>query len=186
MNELLDLCHRGKLVTDKYMGELQFHSYIENFYGNLFPPRKERTLTLLEIGIAGGGSLWLWEEYFKNAHIYAIDPDHHMHLKFERQPRIHTFVGDAYDPLTIASIHTMFDIIIDDGPHTLDSQIKFIDGYLPKVNPGGLLIIEDIASEAFLSILGEHIPDQYQNRIHVHDTCGQDKRFDSRILWIET
>jgi hypothetical protein len=36
------------------------------------------------------------------------------------------------------------DIVIDDGPHTLESQLSCIDMYYPKINPGGMLIIEDI------------------------------------------
>lgn len=174
------------MVTDKYIGGLQFHSYIENFYGKIFPPRKESTTSLLEIGIAGGGSLWLWEKYFLNAQIYAIDVDFHMHKKFEGQPRIHTLVDNAYSyTVTNKILDRQFDIIIDDGPHTLESQIFFIKKYLPKVAPGGLFIIEDIASNEILEELGTHIPEKYQDKIQVHDTCELDKRFDSRILWIE-
>ena len=36
------------------------------------------------------------------------------------------------------------DIVIDDGQHTLESQLECIDLYLPKLNKGGVLIIEDV------------------------------------------
>lgn len=186
-NELLELCHRGRLVTDKYIGGLQFHSYIENFYGKIFPPRKDTTKHLLEIGIAGGGSLWLWEKYFQNANINAIDVDEFMGLKFKGQHRIQTKCADAYNKFVIETIpNNYYDIIIDDGPHTIESQIIFIEQYLQKTVSGGLLIIEDIAKEEYLETLAMCVPERWQNNIYVHDTCELDNRFDSRIMWIET
>lgn len=186
-NELLELCHNGKLVTDKYIGTLQFHSYIENFYSKVLPSRKYTTMNLLEIGIAGGGSLWLWEKFFPAAHIYALDIDSFMPMKFKGQPRIHAEQGDAYSPEIVAKFKDgMFDIIIDDGPHTLESQCLFLDLYLPKLAPGGLIIIEDIFCEEHLEHIAWHVPEHLQNKIGVHDTCHLDHRFDSRILYIET
>lgn len=187
MNELLEICQRRKLITDKYMGVMQFHSYIENFYGEIFPARKESTLNVLEIGIASGGSLWLWEEYFKNATIHGIDIDQFMGLKFKGQPRIVTKCADAYNEFVIETQpNEFFDIIIDDGPHTLESQCIFVREYWKKLAPDGLLIVEDIAGDEDLEVLGEHVPEHLQDKIRVHNTCDLDKRFDSRILWIET
>jgi hypothetical protein len=186
-NELLEICHRRCLVTDKYIGELKFHSYIENFYGKIFPPRKDSTKTLLEIGIASGGSLLLWEEYFQNATINALDVDEFMHLKFKSQRRIVTKCADAYNKFVIETIpNEYYDIIIDDGPHDPLSQCIFVSNYWEKLAPGGLLIVEDIASDEILSTIGESVPAHLQDKIRVHNTCELDKRFDSRILWIQT
>lgn len=187
MNELLEICQRRRLITDKYMGVMQFHSYIENFYGKIFPARKESTLNVLEIGIASGGSLWLWEEYFKRATIHAMDIDEHMSKKFVGQPRISTSCVDAYNKFVIDSIpDQFFDIIIDDGPHTLESQCIFVSRYWEKLAPGGLLIVEDIVSDESLASIGEAVPEHLQDKIQVHNTCDLDNRFDSRILWIQT
>ena len=186
MNELLTICHQNKLITDKYIGNQQCHSYVENFYGHVFPPRKFSTQKILEIGIATGGSLWLWERFFPSAMIYAVDKEGFMGNKFMGQPRIITIEGDAYsNDIVDKFANISFDIIIDDGPHTLESQVLFLKKYIPKVAPGGIIIIEDIASEDYLPILGESVPENLQDRIKIHDTCKIDNRFDSRILYIE-
>jgi len=39
-----------------------------------------------------------------------------------------------------------FDIVIDDGPHTLEPQKAFIELYHKLVIPGGYLIVEDVNS----------------------------------------
>jgi hypothetical protein len=56
---------------------------------------------------------------------------------------IKTVIGIAYDTSFADNIPEI-DIAIDDGPHTLDTFLSFIDIYLPKVKPDGLLVIEDI------------------------------------------
>jgi hypothetical protein len=37
-----------------------------------------------------------------------------------------------------------FDIIIDDGPHTFETQSYFLTNYLPLLKKDGVLILEDI------------------------------------------
>ena len=39
-----------------------------------------------------------------------------------------------------------FDIIFDDGPHTVKSQKECIEYYLPMLNNNGTMFIEDIQS----------------------------------------
>jgi hypothetical protein len=48
-----------------------------------------------------------------------------------------------------------FDIIIDDGPHTLESMVLCIDLYLPKLNKGGVLVIEDVQSMDWIPVLNK-------------------------------
>ena len=56
--------------TDKNTG----HSYISGFYEEAFFPYKTKHISILEIGIARGDSLLLWNEYFKNSKlIYGLD-----------------------------------------------------------------------------------------------------------------
>ena len=46
-----------------------------------------------------------------------------------------------------------FDIIIDDGPHTLKSQIEFLKLYRNILKPNGILIIEDLQKWGRLGFL---------------------------------
>jgi cephalosporin hydroxylase len=104
---------------------------------------------LLEVGIARGGSIQAWADYFKNANIFGVDFYPYllqMGINFN-DPRITTFWEDAYTEAIINKLkHLKFDIVIDDGPHTLESQKKFIELYSPLINSGGYIVIEDIAS----------------------------------------
>ena len=52
--------------------------------------------------------------------------------------------GNAYEASFANSLPGKFTILIDDGPHTLDSQKSFVELYLPKLANDGVLIIEDV------------------------------------------
>lgn len=93
------------------------HSYVDNVYEELFKEVRHSTKRLLEIGVEGGGSLFMWREYFPNAEIFGIDEKPCRQL--EGRERIKTFIGDAYQKSMVDLVGDNFDIIIDDGPHTL-------------------------------------------------------------------
>jgi len=114
---------------------------LESLYDNIFPERKESTTSLLEIGVKNGYSLLLWRDYFINANILGIDPRYCPNVQGEK--RISQITADAYDLSLIKQLGS-FDIIIDDGPHTLESMEFFLEHYPKLCNPGGIVILEDI------------------------------------------
>ena len=80
-------------------------------------------------------------------------------IEVQNNDKIKKIFADAYDSNT-ANILPSFDVIIDDGPHTLESQEKAIQLYLPKVNPGGIFIIEDIQEESSIDVLRNSVPEE--------------------------
>lgn len=139
--------------TDKNTG----HSYISNFYEKEFLNYKDKDISLLEIGIDCGASLKLWREYFKNAEkIVGIDIGNYIPPKYKNIKNITYIFEDAYNKEVSNKLGT-FDIIIDDGPHSLESQIKTIEYYLPQLNKNGILIIEDIQDESWIKNLEEQV-----------------------------
>ena len=60
-------------------------------------------------------------------------------------------------------------MILDDGPHTLESNIWFIQKYLPLLAEDGILIIEDIQDFSFIDILIKYVPNDFKKYIQVHD-----------------
>ena len=128
-----------KYGTDK---ELK-HKYCSAFYEKTFYDLKDKKLNILEIGIQHGSSLVLWNEYFKNSIVYGIDNSNFIKDRLDTYPIIKTIIQDAYKKELTFNL-PLFDIIIDDGPHTLESQIKFINNYFKKLNKNGVLFIEDI------------------------------------------
>ena len=49
-----------------------------------------------------------------------------------------------------------FDIIFDDGPHTIESQKKCIEYYIPMLNNNGIMFIEDVQKIEDFDDLEEH------------------------------
>lgn len=115
------------------------HTYLET-YDKLFAPF-QKGCTMMEIGLAMGDSLKLWDEYFEDSQIFGVD----ISVVFERgeyKNKVYILQEDATKP--IPSFFPTFDIIIDDGSHMEADQIKTFNLLKSKMNPGGIYIIEDI------------------------------------------
>jgi cephalosporin hydroxylase len=156
------------------------HSYID-FYEQYFSSKKENVKTLLEIGIQGGVSMIMWKEYFQNASIYGVDIDF---------SRIHPYIlngsyatllnTDATKPTIVDLLTTTFDVIIDDGEHSFDSQITSFLLLKNKLNKGGCYIIEDIQTEQEAEYLKNLIPGSY-----IVDLRKIKNRYDDLLLVYE-
>lgn len=106
-----------------------------------------RVNRVLEIGISDGRSILLWRDYFTNAEVVGIDIDQCNLLN--NQPRITQLTTNAYN-LSLLPTLGKFDFIIDDGPHTVESQLFFLNNYPKLLNPGGIIVLEDIIVERAL------------------------------------
>jgi hypothetical protein len=119
------------------------HNYTE-LYERLFLQWKDEPITIFEIGIANGGSLAMWQQYFPLARILAVDIEPKQQFD---NGRVKTFVGDQAnrDQLKPAiEAAGQPHILIDDGGHTMEQQQVSL-GYLFKhVRPGGYYVIEDV------------------------------------------
>jgi len=47
--------------------------------------------------------------------------------------------------------------VIDDGPHDLENQLNTLRQYYPKLNSGGMIIVEDIQKPDYIKIF-EKLP----------------------------
>lgn len=130
------------------------HNYIDGFYQQEFVKYKDKAVKILEIGIASGHSLLLWNKYFSNhTGVYGIDNYGGKLVQEALQTdNIFITIDDAYNSRVSDGLPN-FDIIIDDGPHTLDSMISCINLYLRKLNSGGVLAIEDVQSIDWMPVL---------------------------------
>ena len=94
----------------------------------------------------------LWQEYFtKKSNIYCIDIsfDEVTHKDLVSQENVTIIWKDIDSCIPSILSPIMFDIIIDDGSHYLSHQIKTWELFKDRLNPGGILVIEDIAPEAY-------------------------------------
>jgi 23S rRNA U2552 (ribose-2'-O)-methylase RlmE/FtsJ len=107
---------------------------------------KNKKINILEIGISHGGSLEMWDYYFKgNATIYAIDINPEC-KKFEAE-NVKIFIGSQEDATFLKNIRNIIpqvDVLIDDGGHTMKQQIITFNNLFDHVTENGIYICEDL------------------------------------------
>jgi len=187
------------LIDNEFTDKHQGHCYAE-IYDILFESIQHTAQNVLEIGIGKGGSILLWKNYFTSANIYGIDINSKECIRKEMLENLKTDEKvvlltslDAYDKLAINIVHAfsknyfgvspLFDVIIDDGPHTVPSQKTFIELYSPLLSDNGILIIEDIQDINYLEELMESVPDELKKYVHVYDLRDAVGQYDD-ILFV--
>lgn len=168
------------LITDKN----SLHSYCDHFYEREIARYRDREIQLVEVGIDQGGSLMMWAEALPKANILGVD----LQLRGDCERncaryggRIRLSLGNAY--MLESLVHfPRADIVIDDGPHTLESQLFAVRFFLPKVNPGGLFVIEDIASKEDAEHLLDKVPLHLKHHAEIIDLRHVKNRQDDIML----
>lgn len=128
--------------TDKNSG---CHGYTE-WYERHFAPFIGTSITLMEIGIAGGASLRTWREYLgENAKVIGFDLDRDNCLRAEADG-FKTYHGSQSDRamLRLAAREQQPTIVVDDGSHYANDQIVSFEELFPLLPEGGLYVIEDL------------------------------------------
>ena len=128
--------HRGRHSS-------KWHHYFE-IYDRHLSHLIGKSFTLLEIGIAGGGSLQLWKKYFGSS-INIIGIDINEQCYFE-ESQIKNYIGDQTDSeflLKILKENDQPNVIIDDGSHIQSHVIKTFKFLYPKLSDDGIYIVED-------------------------------------------
>ena len=156
-------------LIEKYGTDKAISGYSKS-YEYLFNDIKNEVTSLLEIGIGSldanidsnfrqiieskyegqsfdhyrqGGSLRVWRDYFPKAQISGIDIAEDCRFT---EDRITTYICDSTDKSACdRQLNTdMFDIIIDDGSHRAEAQLKTFKNFFSRTRFGGLYIIEDL------------------------------------------
>ncbi len=180
--------------NDRLTDKNTVHSYID-LYQALLAHKKDTATHILEVGIGpyqpNGGSILMWAGYFQNAEVHALDiiSINDVHSELISHPRIHLHTKqDAYNPLivknTFSSKGMKFDMVLDDGPHTLDSMTQFIRLYSPLLKDDGILIIEDVQAIEWMDTLREATPDALKAGIEVYDRRSVKGRYDDLVFVI--
>jgi predicted methyltransferase len=156
------------------------HSYVDEVYENLFKDIRLSAKNILEIGVDNGGSIFMWREYFENAKVIGIDNKDCPQLA--NRERIEFISSDAYRVDLVDQLPSNFDIIIDDGPHTLESMVFFIKEYINKINQKGMIVIEDIQEFNWTNILRRLAPEGFS--VEVRDLRKVRNRYDDILMII--
>ena len=133
-----------KYGTDK---SSSFHSYTK-IYEKYFEHLRSKPIKFLEIGFSHGASAHMWQDYFNNARLFFIDidPSAINFLTYFKRTSLH--FANQEDPAElnhfIEQVGNDFDIIIDDGGHTMNQQITSFKILFPHLKSGGIYVIEDL------------------------------------------
>ena len=124
-------------------------------YENLFANIRNDVTKVLEIGVETGRSHRMWLEYFPNATIYGFDifefGVEEFHRLQEGNPNLNRSVMFKGDQSNVQDLNNFlleygndFDIIIDDGGHTMKQQQISLGILFFAVKSGGHYVIEDL------------------------------------------
>jgi len=187
LDELVDISKTDKNTT---------HSYLP-LYQVLLQRKKETARNVLEIGIGdfgekNGGSIKLWRDFFTNAIIYGLDilPIENVldELIIDNRVVLYTSI-DAYDcnffVNNFLTKNIKFDFMLDDGPHTLESMLLFINMYSQIMADDGILIIEDVQCWEWIEILKNQVPEHLKQYIKVYDLREVKCRYDDIVFTID-
>ena len=187
--------------SDKGAG---WHTYT-TVYARLLGRRVSEPLRIFEMGIgtgtpgvgsnmgaysAPGASLRGWRDLFPHAEIYGADIDRAVLFT---ENRIQTAYCDQRDAETIRALwaqpalRTPFDVIVDDGLHTIEGNVSFLTGSLQHVRPGGLYMIEDIMGSTldhWRVYIRDHQRQYPRDEIALVQLPNPTNRFDNNLLII--
>ncbi len=146
-----------QFMTDKSPYNVMTHRHPYTMVYDMFlRPYQARgaALHLGEVGILNGASIRMWREYFPDASISAFDIEKESVEKVSTIRRVSGYLVDAGNSRGLREALSeateggkKFHILIEDASHRLDHQLLFLRDAIDFVEPGGLLIIEDIFRE---------------------------------------
>lgn len=124
-----------------------FDKWVHYFdiYQRALAPYVGTAVRVLEIGVFHGGGLdQLRALLGEDAVLVGADVD--PAARDACAGRFDVAIGDQTDPEFLASVvaeYGPFDVIIDDGGHSMRQQITSIEHLFPTLNDGGLYLVED-------------------------------------------
>lgn len=131
----------SSIATSYNSDKSWYHGYTtfyEKFFSGLTNPR------IIEIGTAGHGSTQMFLEYFDNCYLVGMDIIDYSSFTRPNFKFIHGDQTKIEDLNKCVENEEPFDLILDDGGHTMKQQ-QFTFGFLIDfVKPEGYYIIEDI------------------------------------------
>ena len=161
------------------------HNYT-GIYSYLLEKFRDKKGRLLEIGVQHGGSSLLWHEYLPHFYLDLVDQKDEVPDKIWHNldpTRYDYYTCDAYHKSAVETLSkNLYDIIIDDGPHTLRSQQYVVHHYYPLLKSGGVMTIESIQDVNYLDVLTDCIPEDDRDGIRIFDVRETQGRYDD-LIW---
>jgi hypothetical protein len=130
--------HTGRLIH-------KWQHYFE-VYERHFARFRGQPVNILELGVSQGGSIQMWRDYFgPHAKVFGVDIN--PNCKQFEESGVQIFIGDQGDRKFLRSLAQQLpaiDVLIDDGGHTMQQQIRTFEELFPIVGPHGVYLCEDL------------------------------------------
>lgn len=153
MNDLERYFHNN---SDDRMLNKWMHYF--DVYDRHFKKYRGKEVTIMEIGVAQGGSLRMWKDYFGDkAKIYGIDLNPNC-KQFEEEG-VEVIIGSQSDRDFLRKLKQQvpkLDVLIDDGGHTMIQQIVSFEELFDHVKEDGVYLCEDLHTSYELRFGGGH------------------------------
>lgn len=134
-------------LAERYAPSKLGHNYYQHYWTH-FRDVANEVKSVCEIGVATGGSLRVWRDFFPNATIHGIDIN--PECKKCEEDRINVHIGSQVDQEFLSDVVKSsggsFDIIIDDGSHIPQHQINTFNALFWSLSEHGIYVIEDTGS----------------------------------------
>jgi hypothetical protein len=145
--ETLFWAHTDRLVH-KWVHFLPIYDQLLSPYRNGFTDAGStpRPLRFLELGVSHGGSQQIWRKYLgPNAILFGIDVE--PRCADIDDANLNIRIGSQADPKFLKEVVTEMggvDVVLDDGSHVAEHQLKSFETLFPLLTEGGLYIVEDV------------------------------------------
>jgi cephalosporin hydroxylase len=191
MSEILSQKDESGFAIGNITDKASEHSY-DILYDSILSKYRNKEICLLEIGIWHGGSALLWQEYFPKGKLVFLDIESRVSAdtwKSINKDKFDFHLMDAFTNEGFEKVKELypngFDIIIDDAPHTLESQIFTIQNYTKLLRKGGILVIEDIQHFDNASEIMQLIGDIPHKSCEVIDLRPIKNRYDDIVIVVK-
>ena len=126
-----------KYGTDK----ATYHSFTE-VYDDIFA--QYQSPRILEIGVAEYKSIAMYLEYFKSPYIVAMDIENKSHYVNKQWRFVQGDQTQIDDLRKCVQGEDFFDIVVEDGGHTMKQQQVTFGYLIDYIKTGGYYILEDL------------------------------------------
>lgn len=133
-----DLLPETKYIT-------KHSNYFEVYDSHLHAYKGRDKVYVLEIGLLDGGSIELWSNFFGESLVF-FGIDINPVCKSYARNNVNIYIGSQSDKEFLKKFLSEapeFDVIIDDGGHTMQQQIISFEMLFPNLKHGGTYVCED-------------------------------------------
>jgi len=182
---MTNYCNISELLLNGSTDKNTTHQYgvVYDLVFNSQYLKLNRPLKVLEIGISlfGEGSVGPFSNipYVEK----YIGIDNQIYTGILPNDKVTLYAGPEYNAYTEGMLNLikdkegLFDIIIDDGPHSWESQDWFFKNYYSLLNPGGVLVCEDIFEGNYMNIyyLKKQLSNMYVLDLRINNNPNKDE-----------